>query len=86
MDQAQKDDQLVAKMFKQGLKHLRTLFRKHDPEMTDMEKKSALFTSVLDTWNTQLENVQKRFVLSLQESQNNLVPAGLSRTVHVWKQ
>ena len=39
MDQAQNDDQLIAKMFKQGLKHLRTLFRKHDPKMTDMEKK-----------------------------------------------
>jgi len=39
MDQAQNDDQLIAKMFKQALKHLRTLFRKHDPKMTDMEKK-----------------------------------------------
>ena len=39
MDQAQNDDQLIAKMFKQALKHLRTLFRKHDPKMIDMEKK-----------------------------------------------
>ena len=57
MDQAQNDDQLIAKMFKQALKHLRTLFQKHDPKMIDMEKKSELFTSVLDTRNTQLQNI-----------------------------
>ena len=39
MNQSQIDDQLIAKMFKQALKHLHTLFHKHDPEMSDMEKK-----------------------------------------------